>query len=446
MVKLEKDTAQYIALHQLLSHHGKYLVALSGGADSVSLLLILQHLGYSIEACHCNFHLRGEESDRDELFCVELCQQHSIPLHRIHFDTKEYAALHKVSIEMAARDLRYRYFEQLRKDLDMDAICVAHHKDDSVETVLINLIRGTGINGLTGISPKNGHIIRPLLSAGRNDILSYLDAQHQGYVTDSTNLMDDATRNKIRLHIIPMLKKINPAVVDNIAHTAYHLTEANKMLQGIISESHIVSTDTTHDTIAIDKQRLLSQASPEFALHSVLNAYHFSGNVIKDILGSINSSGKIWQSSTHQLVIDRKQILVRAIGGTTFKPIFIPEDGYYTLSDKQKIRVTFLKRSSEFKPSKERAKVTLDADKIKFPLRIRRTQAGDRFRPFGMKGSKLISDYLTDCKCNAFEKEEQLVVEDATNNIVWLVGRRTSDTCRIDDYTQAILQLEITDH
>ena len=170
-----KDTVdKYIRRHHLLKDDGKYLVALSGGADSVCLLLLLHQMGYRVEACHCNFHLRGEESDRDEAFCTDLCQQLSVPIHRIHFDTREYAALHKESIELAARNLRYRYFRQLRQDIGADAICVAHHQDDSVETVLINLLRGTGIKGLRGILPVNGDIVRPLLSASRNDILEYL--------------------------------------------------------------------------------------------------------------------------------------------------------------------------------------------------------------------------------------------------------------------------------
>ena len=172
--RFEQNVKQFIARHQLLDKDKPCLIALSGGADSVSLLLALLHLGYKTEACHCNFHLRGSESVRDEQFCVSLCERLGVPLHRIHFDTEQYASLHKVSIEMAARELRYRYFEQLIQDLEAQGVCVAHHRDDSVETLLINLIRGTGINGLTGIAPRNGHVLRPLLNVSREDILEYL--------------------------------------------------------------------------------------------------------------------------------------------------------------------------------------------------------------------------------------------------------------------------------
>ena len=224
--KILQQVAGFIARNQLLAADNKYIVALSGGADSVALLLIMKALGYDVEAAHCNFHLRGKESERDENFCVSLCESLGIILHRIHFDTLTYAQLHKVSIEMAARDLRYSYFEQLRRDINADAICVAHHKDDNVETILLNLVRGTGMNGLTGISPRNGFILRPLLCIGREDILEYLEAENQDYVTDSSNLVDDVQRNKIRLNVLPLLENVNPAVKDNILTMARWIAEA----------------------------------------------------------------------------------------------------------------------------------------------------------------------------------------------------------------------------
>ena len=220
-----KTVSDYIAAHKLLAPYGKYLVALSGGADSVALLLVLCRLGYSIEAVHCNFHLRGDESDRDEHFVTNLCLRLGVVLHKVHFDTREYAAVRKQSIELAARNLRYGYFEQLRSDIGADGICVAHHRDDLVETVLMNIVRGTGIHGMVGIRPRNGYILRPLLCIGRSDIEHFLAEQHQDYVTDSTNLEDDATRNVFRHHVVPLLQSINPAAVENIAGTARLMTD-----------------------------------------------------------------------------------------------------------------------------------------------------------------------------------------------------------------------------
>ena len=206
----------FIDREGLLTPEGLYIVALSGGADSVALLRILHHLGYRIEAAHCNFHLRGAESDRDETFVKSLCSSLNIPIHLIHFDTAEYASLHQVSIEMAARELRYGYFDQLCKDIGASAVCVAHHRDDAVETFLMNLLRGSGIHGLTGIRPRNGNVIRPLLCLSRDEIEQYLHSIGQDYVTDSTNLVDDVVRNKVRLNVLPLLKDINLRAAENI--------------------------------------------------------------------------------------------------------------------------------------------------------------------------------------------------------------------------------------
>lgn len=239
--------------HQLFTPRGKYIIALSGGADSVSLLLVLKHLeselGISLEAAHCNFHLRGDESLRDEQFCQQLCRRLHVPLHLVHFDTHAYADLHHVSIEMAARDLRYAYFEQLRRDIHAADICVAHHRDDSVETLLLNLVRGTGLRGLRGIQPRNAHIIRPLLSHSRQQIEQYLDAIGESYVTDSTNLHNDVKRNKIRLNIIPLLRELNPSASQSIFETSLRVTEALKVFDEAIQRSIAdVTTPTSGDT------------------------------------------------------------------------------------------------------------------------------------------------------------------------------------------------------
>lgn len=450
---------QFIRCHQLLKDDGKYIVALSGGADSVSLLLILHDMGYRIEACHCNFHLRGEEADRDELFCVELCQQYGIPLHRVHFDTKTYAELHKESIELAARNLRYHYFEQLRKDLSADGICVAHHLDDSVETVLINLIRGTGIKGLKGISPRNGHILRPLLCVERADIIDYLAERKQGYVTDSTNLIDDVVRNKIRLNVLPMLKDINPAAALNIAKMSRHVSEADKVLEHYKEESYKrnflpLGEEALSGTMHIQKGFLLGEPSLEFALYTVLDPMDFSSKTIDEIINSIDVHGKIWESPTHVLLNNRDELIVKKKGTQPFKPQRFPEAGTYILPPnsirpngqevkEEKIRIILENKDQDFAPSKQHYAVTLDAEKVSFPLTIRSTETGDRFIPFGMKGSKLVSDYLTDKKKNLFKKQAQKVVTDRDGKIIWLVGERTADFCKVTDDTQHILRIEV---
>lgn len=440
MQKFIHRIEDFISRNHLLEKDGKYLVALSGGADSVTLLWVLHELGYQIEACHCNFQLRGAESDRDEQFCVQLCEQLGIPLHRIHFDTRLYAEVHKESIELAARNLRYRYFAQLKEDVEADGICVAHHQDDTVETVLINLIRGAGIQGLTGISAKNGDILRPLLCVDRKEILAYLEEKGQDYVTDSTNLVDDVVRNKIRLNIIPMLKEINPAASKNIAQATHHLEEANKMLSSIA----ICGEKSEDGTIRVAVQEIESAASAEYALYSSLSPYGFRGKAITEILASLHSTGKTWTSETHQLVIDRDCILIREKQTEVFQGMKIPETGCYVLPRDEKIKLSIREREIDFSPSKEKFLITLDADAVTFPLHLRLAQNGDTFYPFGMKGKKLVSDYLTDRKKNLFEKQSQLVLEDAKGQIIWVVGERTSELCKIKEDTKKILYIQIS--
>ena len=234
-----QKVVQYIERHKLFSLDDKILVALSGGADSVALLRLLLSLGYTCEAAHCNFHLRGAESDRDEHFVRQLCLEHRVTLHTVHFNTEQEAKERHISIEMAARELRYAWFEKTREACSAAVIAVAHHQDDSVETLLLNLIRGTGINGLRGIRPRNGHIVRPLLCLDRKEIVGYLESIGQAYVTDSTNLQDEYTRNKIRLNLLPMMQEINPSVKESILKTAEHLDDAASIYNIGIEEAKL---------------------------------------------------------------------------------------------------------------------------------------------------------------------------------------------------------------
>ncbi len=441
--KFVSTVNDFIRSHKLLVGGGRYLVALSGGADSVALLLLLHRLHYQVEAVHCNFHLRGEESNRDEQFCRQLCDTHHIPFHLIHFDTQTYAELHKVSIEMAARELRYRYFEQLRQDIGADDICVAHHRDDQVETVLINLVRGTGLHGLTGMAPRRDHIVRPLLCVGRADIEDYLQAIGQSYVTDSTNLVDDVTRNKFRLDIIPHLRAINPAVTDSIAHTALRLAEAEKVFDHALREGADRVSSVSGTTIRIDIRRLQAEPSPEYLLFFLLQSLDFSSSQVEQIYAHLASpTGREWRSSTHQLVLDRGSVLVEPI--TEFpRPVRMPEEGVYVVSDGERMRLQRVVCDDDFHVVKDRSVACLDANLIAFPLTLRPVEKGDRFVPFGMKGSKLVSDYLTDHKFSLFAKRRQRVLTDARGQILWLVGERPDARCCITSTTTQCLMVSL---
>ena len=419
----------YIKKHKLLSLSDLYIVALSGGADSVALLLLLDEMGYKVHALHCNFHLRGEESDRDERFCEDLCLKKNIPFHRIHFDTLMYAETHKMSVEMAARELRYRYFEQLRKDIGAEAICVAHHQDDTVETVLLNLVRGTGLRGLTGIQPRNGAILRPLLCVTRTEIEAYLATKQQDYVTDSTNLETDFVRNKIRLQVVPLLRQLNPAVSENIVRTAEHLTEAQKVLDTVV--------DTYKGSNQLDLCALQQVGSAEYIVFEWLKQYGFNGSQVQQVISA--ETGSIFSSPTgYEVLKDRDRLLVEPTI-MAFTPIRIPEEGTYVLPDDRRLNV---RRSNPF-VSKDSHEATLDARQVRFPLTVRRVEEGDWMIPYGMTGRKLLSDLMTDLKMSLFDRRRQLVVVDAQGVVVWAIGLRTDHRCRVTDATQEVIAIKI---
>lgn len=423
-------------------------MALSGGADSVCLLLKMIEEGRSVEAVHCNFHLRGDESDRDEAFVVSLCERLGVPLHRVHFDTREYAALHKVSIELAARELRYRYFEQLRRDIGAEAIMVAHHRDDNVETVLMNLVRGTGIRGMAGIRPVNGHILRPLLDMSRQDIEDYLEKKGETYVTDSTNLEDDATRNKFRHHVIPLLQSLNPKASENIHSTSLHIAEAEKILSWAIQEAKRSVFSVEPSSAIIDVSSLLSFVSPSYLLNEICRDYGFTPSQSEDMLAASSSShvGATFLSPSHIAAIATVagSLCIQISPKTALQKEYrLPELGIYRLSDGISLRLENTPITERFRISKSPDVATIDVNKVKFPLTLRPIRQGDRFTPFGMKGTKLVSDYLTDIKCSVIDRQRQLVIQDATGMIIWLVRRRTNEQCRIDSSSNAALIITI---
>ena len=430
--KVEK----YIAKHNLLTKEKSVLVALSGGADSVALLVALLKLEYRIEAVHCNFHLRGEESNRDETFVRELCQRRGVKLHVIEFDTTQYAKEKGISIEMAARELRYDAFEKLRKETGAGAIAVAHHMDDSAETILLNLVRGTGIKGLHGIQPKNGYIVRPLLCVGREEIIDYLKWRNEQFVTDSTNLTSDYTRNKIRLEIIPKLAEINPSIKESLAATAQRVSEAELIYRNAIEGA----IKRVKEGNAIDIELLQKEIAPATILHEILSPLGFNGAQTESISASLDSEGsKVFHSAEWSVVKDRSRLIITPKNTNGQQDIILPSEGIVKTAQGT-LEITSLAFDSDI--PKERNIASLDMDKLHMPLTLRGVRNGDRFAPFGMHGTKLVSDYLTDRKKSIIEKQEQYAVVDATGEIVWLVNERPSARCSINAKTKNILRLQ----
>ena len=437
---MKEQIQQYIIQHQLLSGEKPVVVGISGGADSVALLHILVSLGYKCIAAHCNFNLRGDESFRDEQFTIDFTKRLQVPLCKISFETNKYAQENRLSVEMAARELRYRWFEELLNTYDADAVAVAHHRDDSVETLLINLTRGSGLTGLTGIKPKNGNVVRPLLCVSREDIYAYIENNGLEYVTDSSNSSDIYTRNFIRLKVIPLLEEINPSVKASLARTANHLYDASLIYNHSVEEARRVIIQNNRLSISA----LLSFPAPATILYEMLKPYGFSRTVCESIFTVLDKdSGKIFYSSTHRLLKDRSDLLIDVLSGEDNRAYLINlEDDNVDLPVELKPEIVVIKEDYQIEKDKKFA--YFDFDKLSFPLVLRHWQEGDWFVPFGMKGKKKISDYFSDKKFSLFDKEKTWLLCSG-QDVIWIVGERTDNRYRIEKTTKRVLKLKFID-
>ena len=422
---LEK-VRNYIRQHHLLEEGARVLVGLSGGPDSVCLARILDSLGYGVVAVHCNFHLRGDESLRDEQFVVSLCQQMGWELHRVDFDTQTYARQQKISIEMAARELRYEHFRSLLHDTQAHVIAVGHHQDDNIETLLLNAVRGTGIRGLCGMQPRNNDVVRPLLCLTRQEILAHLADIQQDFVTDHTNLEDAYARNKVRLDVLPLLEHINPGAMKNLASTQENLTEVMKVYQQAMQQSLAECVEQrANGEIYIHIAKLQSHPSPISILHETLSPLGFNKAQMEDMLHTLHESGKVFTAEGRRALVDRQHIIVEA--------------AHYPMPAIHQEVVDVQDLHMQKYPSH----AYLDADKLHGELTLRTPRTGDTFAPFGMGGKrKLLSDFLTDQKLTLFEKEHQPLLMDG-NEIVWVVGRRSSELYRVDEHTKRVLHISV---
>ena len=440
--KMDIRVQSFINKEQLLLPHAKVIVGLSGGADSVALLHILYSLGYQCIAAHCNFKLRNEESDRDESFVREFVDDFKIPAFFIKFETIEYAKNHNISIEMAARDLRYAWFEKIRIEQDASVIAVAHHIDDNVETLLMNLVRGTGLRGMTGIPVRNGHIIRPMLCFTREEILEYLVRYNLDFVEDSTNASSDYMRNKFRNEVIPLLEEINPAVKNILAQTIDRFKGIQSEFQTYMSKLGAEIVEYQNGDMYIDIEMLKNEPHPATVLFELTYAYGFHPDQIQDIVGLLDGiSGKIFNSDTHRLLKDRKKLIISKIENIDSTELAISENLEEIFSP---IQLQFLlqNNSSDFQVSTQSNRVHIDADKLKFPLIVRTWREGDSFVPFGMKGHKKISDLYIDQKLSLHEKEKTYLLVSG-EEIVWVIGLRLDNRYRITDKSKRILEVSM---
>jgi len=437
-----QDFKDYIHNNELFSANQKVLLAVSGGKDSVLMAHLFKQAGYNFGIAHCNFNLRGAESGRDEDFVCTLASGLGVPFHVTHFDTKNYAATYKVSTQMAARTLRYNWFEEIRNACGYIYIALAQHQDDVVETVLLNLTRGTGIAGLHGILPKRDKLVRPLLFLSRSRIDELIAAGQLDYVEDSSNQHTDYARNKIRHDVVPQLKAINPRLVLTFQQNAGRFAEAEQVLQNVVAalRKELFSTSVTIQYIALEKIRQLSPK--QLLTFELFRPYGFSESVIADLLRSLDrQSGALFYSNTHCILIDRDQLILYQPGEVYRQQLrFIhPHDELILLPGHQ------LKISYAEQPFFERvpAKAFVDAGKLIYPLMIRNREPGDKFKPIGMNTFRKLSDFFIDLKIPVVDKDTIPVIVNGNGEIIWLAGLRQDDRYKITGDTGRIVILEL---
>ena len=441
---MQQKVQTYIQNQQLLNPTDRVIVGVSGGTDSVALLHILVTLGYDCIIAHCNFHLRMEESDRDEEFVRELSKYMKIPYYHIDFKTTKYANEHGISIEMAARDLRYAWFNDLLQTLDAQAIAVAHHADDSIETMLMNLIRGTGLRGLTGIQPRNKKVIRPLLCCTRLELETYLIRHDLEHVEDSTNATIDYQRNKFRNEVLPLLEEINPSVRQTLYESLKRFEGNLAIYQQAINKIEERIVEIEADLVKMDINIIKQQMHIPTVMYEILHPFGFSPALIEQITLNLDSeSGKIFYSDTYRLLKDRKYLIISQ------KEKILIDEYYLTLPDAEieqpfHLRMNSMIKTTDFMVSKIPDCIHVDASKLIFPLQLRRWREGDTFYPFGMKQRKKVSDFFIDNKLTLIEKEQSWLLVSG-KEIVWIVGRRMDNRFRVTADTKEIIEFSTTD-
>jgi tRNA(Ile)-lysidine synthase len=439
-----KAFATYIQCQALFNKNDTLLVALSGGADSMALCHLLTNAGFTFSVAHCNFNLRGKEADNDEKFVVEFCKKNKIKCFTKAFKTATYAKNRSISIQMAARELRYVWFNELISIHHFNYLLTAHHANDNIETFFINLLRGSGINGLKAILPKKDKIVRPLLFATRAEIEDYIAKNKILYREDSSNKEDKYLRNHLRLEIIPALKKINPSFEKTISTEIEILQQTNLILQKEFEKQRkkLLLKDGTTFKISIEK--LEKTTAKKLILFELIKKFGFNTSQANDIYNSLQAqSGKVFTSNTHTVVKDRDFILIKKNEEKTQANFFIDKNTT-TLKSPIKIKIEFIDGNINSIHKKDfiSTKAFIDADKLTFPLLLNKWQIGDKFKPLGMKGFKKVSDFFTSEKVTLFGKQNQWILR-CNNDIVWLVGKRVDDRFKTSNSTKKICVISV---
>jgi tRNA(Ile)-lysidine synthase len=442
MFPLQQFTT-FIKTNALFVNQDKILLAVSGGKDSVLMAQLFKLAGFQFSIAHCNFNLRANEAQRDESFVKLLAATLSVPFYVQHFDTKTYASEHHISTQMAARDLRYQWFEELRVEKNYDYIAVAHHQNDSIETLLLNLTRGTGISGMHGILPKRDKIVRPLLFLSRLQIDQIINENNIDYVEDSSNETSKYARNKIRLNVIPQLREINPNLEETFAQNIARFAETEEVLVQVVEEARKRIVRTENDSHYFSIAQINTLKPKKLLLFELLKPYHFSTIVVDEILESLGKqSGTSFYSHTHRATINRDDLLLSPIKRQN------SDAHYFMHSTDQSItvesqKISFFNTDSLLVEANVN-KAFVDLDKLIFPLIIRFKQDGDKFMPLGMTNYKKLSDFLIDSKVPLPEKENIPLLINGNGEIIWIAGLRQDNRYKVTVTTKKVAIFELS--
>ncbi len=438
-----KKFLTYINEKTLFQSDDKILLAVSGGMDSVVMIHLFAKAKFNFAVAHCNFGLRGEESDADEQFVKKLAKKYKVPFFSEQFETEAFAQQEKISIQMAARVLRYQWFESLCQNQGFVSIATAHHLNDTLETVLFNLTKGTGIAGLHGIQPKSGNLVRPMLFASRDEIYEYVVENQLAWREDSSNQSSHYHRNLIRNEVVPLLKTINPNLENTIENTVERVLAVEKILIAEMERLQKAVFREEAGAAYIDFELLQTEVEPVIKLHELLKPYHFTYTQIREIWASLSAeSGKQFDSPSHRLVKDRTEFVITAKGLQDYIPAAIDEEQTSFQNEILSLKIQKVPAAS-YKISSSPKVAALDVSTLKFPLKLRIWKQGDKFCPLGMKQKKKLSDFLIDEKVPLNLKERTYVLLSG-DDIVWVAGMRIDDRFKITKETTEVYQVSMS--
>jgi len=438
-----EEFRQFIQSNALCQPTDRILLALSGGIDSMVMLHLYVAAGYIPGIAHCNFHLRGDESDGDEQFVKSVAETMDAAYHQQDFDTERSAGESGISIQMAARNLRYRWFEEIRKQHGYNFISTAHNQDDVIETFFINLSRGTGIRGLIGIPVRFEKVIRPLLFASRESIVDYATEHNIRFREDSSNASDKYLRNRIRHQLIPMLEEENPSFRNALMDTMLKLSETEKLYeQELLRLKHrLVRKDGDRARIRI--RDLSAHEARRSILFEILSEYNFSSQAMEDIIHSLEGpSGKQFLSATHRLVKDREDLIITLLDKEEDRKFYLEREAG-RITEPLDLEWMVVDHTETFHIPNDPKIACLDLQKLHFPLMLSHWRSGDYFQPLGMQGMKKISDYLIDTKVSLPDKDRIWLLTSGSK-IAWMIGHRIDDRFKVRPTTSQILMMKFT--